>query len=237
MAETIHYEDELERPLTPADAAEAKRHYNVYSVDGVVARKELYVGGRIEALVYFLRPGEGEADAIAHILRTYSLAYFEIRTRELYGTYTHKKARMFRGDGRHDDFHTDELFDARGRLICERTESSWNDVIEIETRKYVYDDGVEAFEFLYDSSGALHAIRGAGSPFVPENNHTIEVPELHLWFPDLIAAHPYYATDVFLPDSGNAAADYRLQKPPAARTSRANRHGSRLRRWLMRLLD
>ena len=55
------------------------------------------------------------------------------------------------------------------------------------------------YEFLYDSNGALLAMKGVNPPFVAENDYSLDVNEVNYFFPSFLANNPYYQNDSLIP--------------------------------------
>ncbi len=200
MSEIIKYENEFATPVTVQQVQQLKSFYKVYQVGGTTKKKEQYKDNKITDVVYYLDVNESESQAASSIASQYQVAHFEIRERETYGVYKIEKAKMYKGNGTYDNHKESEIFDAQGRLICEKIESLFNNVQTTETRKYFYDALQDVtYECLYNAGGTLTAMKGNRPPFVAENDYTIQAAEMSLYFPGFVTQNPYYANATFLP--------------------------------------
>jgi hypothetical protein len=202
MSEIILYEEMFNRPVTAEAVQGLERYYKVFMEGDIIKKKEYYVRGRLESLMYYKQHGETESEAVAAVLSGYIVRFFEIREREAWGAFIIERSEAYDGTGNNDHYQVTELYDAEGRLIYEKTYSVFKGVSETEVRKYCFDTTSNGnLECFYDKAGMLKALSGKEPPFVPENNHTVKADEFPLFFPDFIAKHPYYATADFLPDT------------------------------------
>jgi hypothetical protein len=189
----MSFENEFEAPVTDQEAEISDAYYKVFSVDGVIKKKEEYVKNELINVVYYLDVGETENQAVSFLASAYQPKYgFDIRHREDYDIYKKVTRRAYSPSGVFDDYTEILLYDAQNRCVYERIESIDNGILETTVRKYFYNKANEEFMFFYDNSGALLGVNGKDSPFVPENSHCIGVDEFSTYFPTFLANFPYY---------------------------------------------
>jgi hypothetical protein len=198
MATNISYENEFENFITTQQVS--KNYFKVYKIDGNVKKKEEFKNNELENIIYYLDTSETESEAISSILTTYnSSKEFEIRSVENIGNYQRVTCKMFDSSGVFENFEIIKIYDNNGRIIYEKEEDEFNGVTTIDIRKYMYENEKEVFEFIYNNAGDLKLLKGVGSPFVPENNHSILSSEITNYFPNLLIDNLYYSNGDELP--------------------------------------
>ncbi len=201
MPEIIRYEDIFDKPVNAEVAPSLEHYYKVFMTGDVVKKKEYYIRNLLQSVIYYKDSHETESEAVATVLSGYSGQFFEIWEREAWGAFIIERSEAYDRAGNKEHYRVTELYDADGQLICEKTEELVDGMTQTEVRKYCFDTtGNRKLECFYDKDGALRALSGKDSPFVPENDHTVSAAEFPMYFPDFITRHPYYATADFLPD-------------------------------------
>lgn len=199
MTVTTHFEDHNRKRISIPEEA-SLYHYKVYEENGILLKREEYDGHKLLTVFYYLQDHETEPEAIETIGKDYVgiEGFAVIKTEKLNG-YTKEINRFYTADGIDDEFCITALFDQNNCMIYEREESYFKGVHDIETRKYYVQDAKEIFEFVYKSSGELVLMKGFEPPFVPENNGSITVSEIDLFFPGFLSQHPYYKNAEMIP--------------------------------------
>jgi hypothetical protein len=187
MPVTTHFEDHDRKRINIPEEA-SLYHYKVYEENGILLKREEYDGHKLLTVFYYLQDHETEQEAIETIGKDYAgIEGFAVVKTEKINGYTKEINRFYTADGTYDEFCITALFDQNNCMIYEREESYFKGIHDIETRKYYIEDAKEVFEFVYQSSGELLLMKGFEPPFVAENNGSITVSEIDLFFPDFLS--------------------------------------------------
>ncbi|MDV7699490.1 hypothetical protein N6B72_21475 [Chryseobacterium soli] len=199
MPVTTYFEDHNRKRISIPEEA-SLYHYKVYEENGTILKREEYDEHKLLTVFYYLQDHETEQEAIETIGKDYAgiEGFAVVKTEKLNG-YTKEVNRFYTADGIYDEFCITTLFDQNNCMIYEREESYFKGVHDIETRKYYIEDAKEVFEFVYKNSGELLLMKGFEPPFVAENNGSITVSEMELFFPDFLSQHPYYKNAEMIP--------------------------------------
>lgn len=202
MTTDIRFETEFEKPLTFEQVESSLNFHKVFEINGKVFRKEEYKNNLLIKVIHYRDTSEDDLLILSDLVTCYpDLTWFEMRTTEQIGTYKKEIRRFLLSTGVYEDFQITLLLNEDGLLICEREDEIVNDVAQALTRKYYYDpvSKREEFEFIYGANGHLSSMRGAGSPFVAENDYSIRDSEIEFFFPGFLSEHPYYQNADLLP--------------------------------------
>lgn len=199
MPVTTHFEDHNRKRISIPEEA-SFYHYKVYEENGTILKREEYDGHKLLTVFYYVQDHETEQQAIESIGKNYAgiEGFAMVKTEKLNG-YTKEINRFYTADGVDDEFCITALFDQNNCMIYEREESYFKGIHDIETRKYYVEDAKEIFEFVYKSNGELLLMKGFEPPFVAENNGSITVSEIELFFPGFLSQHPYYKNAEIIP--------------------------------------
>jgi len=199
MPVTTRFEDDNRKQISIPEEA-SLYHYKVYEENGTILKREEYEGHKLLNVFYYLQDHETEQDAIETIGKDYAgIDGFAVVKTKILNGYTKEINRFYTADGIDDEFCITALFDQNNCMIYEQEESYFMGVHDIETRKYYVEDAKKIFEFVYKSSGELLLMKGFEAPFVAENNGSITVSEIELFFPDFLSQHPYYKNAEIIP--------------------------------------
>jgi hypothetical protein len=199
MPVTTYFEDHNRKPISIPEEA-SFYHYKVYEKNGTVMKREEYDQHKLLTVFYYLQDDETEQDAIEAIIKDYiGIDGFAVVKAEKINIYTKETSRFYTSEGIYEEFCITSLFDQDSCMIYEQEESYFKGVHDIETRKYYVEDSKEVFEFVYKNNGELTHMRGFDWPFDAENNGSITVSEIELFFPDFLPQHPYYKNADMVP--------------------------------------
>lgn len=196
---TTRFEDHNRRRISIPE--EASVYYDkVYEKNGLILKREQYNEDKLITVFYYLQNDETEKEAVETILKDYAgiegLAV--VKTENLNG-YTKEIHKFYTSKGVDEEFYVISIFDHNNCMIYEKEESHFSGVCEAEIRKYYFENSKEVFEFVYDINGELSLMRGSESPFVAENNGSIPVSEIELFFPCFLEQNPYYKNAEMMP--------------------------------------
>ncbi|GEM_PF-1591172 len=200
----ISYENIFEEAITPGQAGHMPDYIKVIYSGNLVKIKEEYKNKQLTTVIYYLDPAEQESEGVDKVLQLYKEPiYFEIRSARFSGPYKIEDCRFYNKAGNFDDFQITKLYDQNNRLLYEKQSGIENNLSEQEVCKYYYLEGGSDYLICkYNpGTGYIMGISGGGSPpFVPENDHFIEVEAFPLYFPEFLEKNPYYCNDDMIPD-------------------------------------
>jgi antitoxin component YwqK of YwqJK toxin-antitoxin module len=192
MATTISYQNFYEEPITEQQLNALNEYYKVYSINGIVKKKEFYSNGELKELEYIKDQSENIND-IFTALGTNDLAVTQF---EQIGNYNIETCQSF-----HNGIVlvTEKFLRLNDRIICEQLFDS-NNIPKLEsTVKNLYDNsGKEIYEFYYNEGGSLDSVQGHTFHF-SENGNSMKASEFLLYFSNFFADNPYYANANFMP--------------------------------------
>ncbi len=192
MATTISYQNFYEEAITEQQLGALNEYYKVYSINGIVKKKEFYSNGELKELEYIKDQSENIND-IFTALGTNDLAITQF---EQIGIYNIETCQGFHNGIK---FGTEKFLRLNDRIICEQLLDSNDNPKNKETMKYMYDNtGKEIYEFFYNTNGFLDFVNGHSYHF-SENGNSMEASEFLLYFPNFFADNPYYENANFLP--------------------------------------
>lgn len=150
MATSISYENEFEKAITLTQMGNMENYIKVFSVNGLVKRKEEYKKGELIYLIYYKDTNE----SITNILsENHSIPTVEIRERQIVGNYTQVNESeyvdgvlLFKGIS---------VFDNKGNEIyTSPIDAMTNQHDYEETNKYFYDNNnKKLYTFWYGTNG------------------------------------------------------------------------------------
>ncbi|GEN75985.1 hypothetical protein [Chryseobacterium hagamense] len=150
MATSISYENEFEKAITLTQMDNMENYIKVFSVDGLVKRKEEHKKGELIYLIYYKDTNE----SIANILsENNSIRTIEIRERQVVGSYVQVNESEY-VDGVLS-FRGISVFDSNGNEIyTSPIDVTTNQHDYEETNKYFYDDNnKKLYIFWYGTNG------------------------------------------------------------------------------------
>lgn len=199
MPVTTRFEDHNRRRISIPE--EASIYYDkVYEKNGIILKREQYDEDKLITVFYYLQNDETEKEAVETILNDYTgIEEFAVVKTENLNDYTIETQRFFTKEGIYDEYFVTCLFDHNNCMMYEKIESYFKGVLDVETRKYYFENSKEVFEFVYDINGELALMRGSESPFVAENNSSVPVSEIELFFPGFLDQNPYYKDIKMIP--------------------------------------
>lgn len=193
------FENHNRRPISTPEEASVY-NYKIYEKNGIILKREEYDKDKLLTVFYYLQNNETEREAVETILNDYAgIDGFAVVKTEDLNDHTKETQRFFTKEGIYDEYFVTCIFDHNNCMTYERTESYFKGVLDVEIRKYYFENSIELFEFAYTINGELTLMRGSESPFVAENDGSITVSEIDLFFPGFLDQNPYYKNTEMMP--------------------------------------
>nr|WP_315223702.1 hypothetical protein [uncultured Flavobacterium sp.] len=179
MAVVISYENESEKSITSTQVSFLKKHIKVFSVDGLVKKKEEFKNGVIENLIYYKDSNESITTILSE---NQTISSIEIRERKFIGNFILID---------HSDYYNGVLEFKDISVIDHNGNEIYSSPINIvsnlhdyeETNKYFYDDtGKKLYTFWYGTNGQFGHMQSHNplhKDYINEFKHSFYLDELN----------------------------------------------------------
>lgn len=194
------------------EALKSGDYCKLFSLDGVVTRKEYYYQHDLDSVYWYTDSIHGVSELLTQLRLNYPQGSIVLVKREPYLDYTVETAHWYEGEV---PVYTGGALTIYTHLSEELYSRQFDEHNQTEEVFKTFYDGIEYYRFCYSAHGALDRLEGWS-----EFQESLNRSEIDYFLPGFIQKHPYFADDTPFPQCYSKEHFVLKEKPKPVVTKR-----------------